>query len=88
MSPNLMSQNRLKSRDQRIRKLLRRQRQRGQIVVEYVLLLAITVSLAILITKTLIGRDNGNPGFVLAAWQTLITQIGADLADDVQTKQQ
>jgi len=56
--------------------------QSGQIIVEYVLLLSIAVMIAVLITKTLIGRDPGSEGFVIRTWQTLIDQIGADHADD------
>lgn len=61
-----------------------RQSQAGQIVIEYVLLLAIAVSLAVLITKTLIGRNQGEEGFVIQAWEQLIEQIGTDAADDVK----
>ena len=58
------------------------QSQGGQIIVEYVLLLAIAVGIALLMTRTLIGRDQGNEGFVIQAWQTLIEQIGKDASDD------
>jgi hypothetical protein len=58
----------------------------GQIIVEYVLLLAVAVSLAILIVSTLIGRDPGNEGFVIKSWQILIEQIGTDQADDINKK--
>jgi hypothetical protein len=65
-----------------------RQSQGGQIVVEYVLLLAIAVSLALIITKTLIGRNSGSPGIVIQAWEQLIEQIGVDKADDIENKAQ
>lgn len=55
--------------------------QRGQIIVEYVLLLAIAVMIAVVVTKTLIGRDPGNEGFIIKGWEVLIEQIGADHAD-------
>ena len=58
--------------------------QRGQIVVEYILLLAVAVAMAMLITKTLVGRDPGSPGFVISAWSELLTQMGSDTADDVK----
>lgn len=60
-----------------------RQSQAGQIVVEYVLLLAIAVSIAVLMTRTLISRTEGGEGFVIKAWQELVDQIGADKADDL-----
>ena len=62
------------------------QRQGGQIIIEYVLLLAIAVGIALLMTRTLIGRDQGNEGFIIRAWQTLVTQIGKDPADDLAKK--
>lgn len=58
----------------------------GQIVIEYVLLLVVAVTLATLITRMMVGREQGNEGFVIRAWQTLITQIGADHADGPETK--
>ena len=62
---------------------LARQRQAGQIVVEYVLLLAIAVSIAVLMTSALISRAEGEEGFVIKAWQELVDQIGADKPDDL-----
>lgn len=67
-------------------KRLSRIGQGGQIIVEYVLLLAIAVMIAVAITKTLIGRDPGSEGFVIKLWQTLIDQIGEDQADDITIK--
>jgi hypothetical protein len=57
--------------------------QSGQLVVEYVLLLAVAVVIAALITKTMVGTDPAKPGFVLTAWQSIVTTIGADHADDI-----
>ena len=58
--------------------------QRGQVVVEYVLLLVASVTLALLITRLMVGRDPGNPGFVLSAWNSIVEEIGADHADDIK----
>ncbi len=57
--------------------------QSGQIVVEYILLLLVAVALAALITKTMVGTNKDNPGFVLTAWKSIIVLIGADKADDI-----
>lgn len=57
-------------------------RQAGQIVVEYVLLLAISVGLAVFITKALVGRNPDDPGIITQVWSQLNQAIGADLADD------
>ncbi len=56
---------------------------RGQIVVEYVLLLAIGVSVAILLTSTMVSRDPNNPGFLVQKWYDIIQLIGSDMADDL-----
>ncbi len=57
--------------------------QSGQIVVEYVLLLAIAVIIAALITKTMISPSADSPGFVLSAWRNVVEAIGSDKADDI-----
>lgn len=56
--------------------------QRGQIVVEYVLLLMIAVLLAFVITTTLVSRDPNSPGFLIAKWYQILQTIGGDTADD------
>lgn len=58
--------------------------ERGQVVVEYVLLLVASVTLALIITRLMVGRDPGNPGFVLSAWNSIVEEIGADHADDIR----
>lgn len=58
--------------------------ERGQVVVEYVLLLVASVTLAMLITRLMVGRDPGNPGFVISAWNTIVEEIGADKPDDIR----
>ncbi|HMN67066.1 MAG TPA: hypothetical protein PKC28_00875 [Bdellovibrionales bacterium] len=57
--------------------------QRGQIVLEYVLLLVIGVSVAILITSTMVSRNPESPGFVIRKWLSIIQTIGSDPADDL-----
>jgi len=52
-------------------------------VVEYVLLLIVAVSLAILITNAMVGRSDGNEGFVITKWKQIISAIAQDRADDV-----
>ncbi len=58
--------------------------ERGQVVVEYILLLVISVTLALLITRVMVGRDPGNPGFVISAWNAMVQEIGDDKADDIR----
>ena len=57
--------------------------ERGQIVVEYILLLVIGVAVATLITSTMVSRDPSNPGFLIAKWLAIIKTIGADTSDDL-----
>lgn len=62
---------------------MRGQSDSGQIVIEYVLLLVIAVSIAALITRTMIAQRPGESGFVITFWQEIINQIGSDKSDDV-----
>lgn len=55
--------------------------QRGQIVVEYVLLLIIAVSLAYLLVSQMVSRNHDSPGFLVAKWQNILNVIGADMPD-------
>lgn len=50
-------------------------------MIEYVLLLVVAVTLATVITRMMVGREQGSEGFVIRVWQNLITQIGSDHAD-------
>lgn len=54
---------------------------RGQVVVEYVLLLVIAVAMAALITKELVSRDEDNPGILVQKWDAILKTIGEDLPD-------
>ena len=54
----------------------------GQIVVEYVLLLVIGVTVAFILSTTMVSRDPSSPGFLIKKWSDIITFIGQDLADD------
>ena len=64
------------------RKALKGQRANGQIIVEYVLLLVVAVSIALLITSTLVSRNPDNPGFLISRWDKIIRFIGLDQADE------
>lgn len=54
---------------------------RGQIVVEYVLLLVIAVGLAALLTRQLVSRSTDDAGIITAKWNAILTAIGNDLPD-------
>jgi len=57
---------------------------RGQIVVEYVLLLIISVSIAMLITSFMVSRNAETPGFLIRTWRVMLDTMGADPADDLR----
>lgn len=54
---------------------------RGQILVEYLLLMVIAVGIATLLTKSLIGRGDSNQGMVIKAWNGILKNISNDLPD-------
>lgn len=56
-----------------------KKKQSGQIVVEYVLLVIISVSLAALVTSMVVSRDPENPGFLIGKWIEILQAIGQDL---------
>lgn len=57
--------------------------QKGQIVLEYVLLLIIAVAVATLITGMMVSRNPDAPGFLIQKWAGIINTIGKDTADDL-----
>ncbi len=61
----------------------RLQNQSGQILVEYILLLLIAVSSAMILTTALVGRRSSldESGILIKSWHKIITAIGNDLPD-------
>lgn len=62
---------------------LSNQKQRGQIVVEYILLLSIAVTVAMVIVSKLVKRDmddTANSGAIIQKWR----QMQDTIANDVQ----
>lgn len=60
----------------------RRSSEKGQIVVEYVLLLSIAVTIALIIVSQLINRDPDEPensGALIRKWQQMQDTIAKDL---------
>lgn len=56
----------------------RKRRQSGQIAVEYILLLAVGVSIAALITSLVVSRNDESPGIIILKWRAIIEMIGSD----------
>lgn len=53
----------------------------GQVVVEYVLLMIISVTIAALITSQLASRDPENAGILVKKWQQILQTIAEDIPD-------
>lgn len=54
---------------------------KGQILVEYLLLMVVAVGLSTLLTKAMISRKDGSSGMIIKAWDKIIKSIGNDLPD-------
>ena len=63
------------------KKSLPGQNNHGQILVEYILLMVVAISVALLITSFMVSRNFEQPGFLIAKWYAIITEIGNDFAD-------
>jgi hypothetical protein len=55
----------------------------GQVVIEYILLLIISVAIAILIIDTMVSRSPEGPGFLIVKWTKLIRFIGSDPIEQI-----
>ncbi len=53
----------------------------GQIAIEYVLILFVAVTMAVLVSKELVSRDPQDPGHIVKAWVNILQTIGSDIAD-------
>lgn len=53
----------------------------GQVVLEYVLLLVISVSFAALVVRMFASRDVDNPGFLVQKWDELRKAIGDEVPE-------
>lgn len=56
---------------------------RGQVVVEYTLLLVVGVAVAFLISSVMVSRAADSPGFLIVKWYQIIQSIGADEIDSI-----
>lgn len=58
------------------------QRRRGQVVVEYVLLLVIAVGIAGLVMRSCVSRNEDQAGVIIQFWDEMLRVIGSDEADE------
>ena len=54
---------------------------KGQILLEYILLLTIGVTVATLLTSRLVSRSPDSPGVIISKWSQLIQLVGEDIGD-------
>ncbi|MBN8537766.1 MAG: hypothetical protein J0M15_11995 [Deltaproteobacteria bacterium] len=55
--------------------------QKGQLVIEYVLLLSISAVIAAIIVNKLGSRNEDEPGAIIKGWTAVIKSIAEDQAD-------
>lgn len=53
--------------------------QQGQVIIEYVLLLFISITFATLLIKGMVSRTEGEEGMVIKAWSKMIDALANDL---------
>lgn len=51
---------------------------KGQVVVEYALLMIVSVGIAMTLVRTTVNRDPESQGFIIIQWEKIITAIGED----------
>lgn len=63
-----------------------RQNQRGQLVIEYVLLLSVVATLGMLTISLLVGRGGvgpeGTQGLIVQQWMAIVNTVSTDLPDE------
>ncbi|MCX7978570.1 MAG: hypothetical protein N2578_06155 [Bdellovibrionaceae bacterium] len=58
-----------------------RQSRKGQVLVEYFLLLVIVVAIATLMTREFASRDSDDPGILVKRWRQVANKIADDHPD-------
>lgn len=54
---------------------------RGQLIVEYILLIVLVVAIATTLTRSLVGRGEGETGVIITKWAQLLEMVGQDIGD-------
>jgi uncharacterized protein (UPF0333 family) len=55
--------------------------EKGQVLIEYLLLMVIVISCATILIKALVSRETGKQGAVIRVWDNIIRIIGNDIPD-------
>ena len=56
-------------------------KQSGQVLVEYMLLLFISITFATFLTSELISRNSSKQGIIIQAWSKILRSLGNDIPD-------
>ena len=62
----------------------KRSYKRGQVVVEYALLLLVSVAMFFAISQPLVSREKGDEGFIIKKWQNILQVIGDDCPSPIR----
>lgn len=54
--------------------------EKGQVAVEFVLMVVVAVTIATMIVSALVSRSTDEPGLVIQAWQRIVNAISNDNA--------
>lgn len=54
---------------------------RGQLAVEYILLLVVAATVAAIMVRTFASRNEDRPGMVVKKWREIQKEIGEDVPD-------
>ena len=63
-------------------KIHQKNKQKGQVLLEYILLIIIVVTIARALMEGLVLRSPGNEGIVIKTWMQVSQTIAEDLADE------
>lgn len=55
--------------------------EKGQLILEYILLLFTVVLIAATLSRGLVGRRDGSSGVVVNKWGQILEMVGQDLGD-------
>ena len=55
---------------------------KGQLIIEYVLLLAMAAVVSGIVVSKLGSREADNPGAIIVGWSKVIQSIGTDVVDE------
>jgi uncharacterized protein (UPF0333 family) len=59
--------------------------EKGQVLIEYILLMVIVISCASILMRALVSRQSGRQGMVIRVWDDIIRTLGNDMPDCRQT---